>query len=80
MSIRDPILDRIPRGYVGPAHANRREVLVTRSGLCIGLLYERPKPQTTSAEAFAHEILMHRRPLAWDQLFVTALCTRERRP
>lgn len=80
MNIRDPMLDRIPPGYVGPAHANRRDVLVTRSGLCIGLLYEAQKPQITSADAFAEEIIMHRRPLALDQLFVTALCTRERRP
>jgi hypothetical protein len=47
--------------------------------LCIGLLHEPLKPQPTSAEEFTIGVLMHRRTLAWDQLFVTALCTRERR-
>jgi hypothetical protein len=71
--------DRIQPGYVGPARANGRDVLVTKAGLCIGLLHEPPKPQPTSAEEFTMGVLMHRRPLAWDQLFVTALCTLERR-
>lgn len=80
MITRDPMADWIYPGYVGKAWANRREVFVTKAGVCIGLLHEPPKPQTTSAEAFVEDILMHRRPLSWDQLFVTALCTKERRP
>lgn len=77
---RDPMAEWIPRGYTGPAWANRRPVLVTKSGLCIGLLHEPQKPAQTQCEAFAEEIVMHRRPLSWDQAYVTALCTAERRP
>lgn len=77
---RDPMADWIPPGYVGPAFANRRDVLVTKSGLCIGLLHEPQKPVQSSAEAFAEEILMHRRPLSVDQVYVAAMCTQERRP
>lgn len=80
MITRNPLHDWIPPGYVGPAYANRRPVLVTKSGLCIGLLHEpAPKP-ANSAQEFVESILMHRRPLDVDARYVAAMCTAERRP
>jgi len=78
---RDPMLDRIPPGYVGPAYANRRDVLVTRSGLCIGLLHEPQPKMANSAEAFAEDIIMHRGGPFWAaQRMVLELCGAVGRP
>lgn len=78
---RDPMLEWIPRGYVGPAWANRRPVLVTKAGVCIGLLHEPQKPVQTKCEAFAEDIVMHRGGPFWAvQRMVLELCAAERRP
>lgn len=78
---RDPMMDWIPRGYVGPAWANRRDVLVTKSGLCIGLLHEPQKPVQTSAEKFAEDVCMHRGGPLWAlQRMVLELCAATRAP
>lgn len=78
MITRDPMADWIPRGYTGPAYANRRDVLVTRSGLCIGLLHEPPKPVQSKAEAFAEDIIMHRGTFWAIQRMVIELCAATR--
>jgi hypothetical protein len=81
MSIRDPMLDWVPPGYTGPAWVNRRDVLVTKAGVCIGLLHEPQKPQTTRAEAFAEDIIMHRGGPFWAvQRMVLELCGAVVRP
>lgn len=75
MITRDHMADWIPSGYTGPAYANRRDVLVTKSGLCIGLLHEPPKPVQNSAEAFAENVVMHRGGMFWaTQRMVRELC------
>ncbi len=80
MITRNPMADWIPPGYVGPAYANGNEVLVTKSGLCIGLLCKPPVRSPTEAETQAQDAVLWGRPLGHDQRLVTALCTAERRP
>ena len=60
---------------------SKRIVFVTHSGLEIGRL----PPQQRARDHGAHaermqDLILHRRPLAWDQVLVTALCTQDRRP
>jgi hypothetical protein len=75
MLTRVPMLDWIPRGYVGPAYANRRDVLVTKAGVMIGLLREPPPKMANSAEKFAEDIVMHRGGPFWAvQRMVIELC------
>lgn len=80
MITRDPMAHWIEPGYVGEAWANRRDVRVTKSGLCIGLLYEPAPRRKSSAEVFAEKILALPRPLDIDARYVAALCVAERRP
>lgn len=78
MITRNPLHDWIPPGYVGPAYANGNEVLVTKSGLCIGLLCKPPVRSPTEAEEQMQAVLWGRRPPEIDQLYVMMMCTEAR--
>jgi hypothetical protein len=54
--------------------ANGRAVRRTRSGLLIGLRYNPPPIRQWHDEVRMQEVLLHRRPLAVDQLYVEMMC------
>ncbi len=57
-----------------------RRVFVTHSGLMIGLRYLRPALERGVSDERVQKLVLHRRPLAWDQVLVAALCEPGRRP
>lgn len=57
-----------------------RRVYITNSGLMIGRRYVPPARDHGASADRVQDLVLHRRPLAWDQVWVTAMCVKERRP
>lgn len=57
-----------------------RRVFVTHSGLLIGCRHVQPARDHGPHAERVQSMILHRRPLAWDQMLVAALCVSERRP
>lgn len=59
---------------------SRKIVFVTHSGLQIGIRYTPAPVRDIGVHAeYVQEMMLHRRPLALDQVYVAAMCTQERR-
>lgn len=58
--------------------ASGRRVYVTRSGLQIGCRYQPPARDQGKEAERVQAMLLHRRPLAIDQIYVMMMCTEAR--
>ena len=65
-----------PENYTPPEECGRGGKLykLTCRGVRIGIRYERPPHQATRCEEVTQAMLLHRRPLAIDQLYVKMMC------
>lgn len=65
----------LPQGYTPPEeYGGIRPFLMTCRGLAIGIRHQRQMPQPSRCDEVTQEVLLHRRPLAIDQLYVLMMC------